>query len=273
MIKNKINEMLTIFGFSKRGIFIPHRYVTSFKKREYFFVNNIFSKYVTKIKKNIELIKNYEEKLCKLETSFTPGPRWNQDWFPLLDAASTYLMVRKYKPKKIIEIGSGHSTRFLVKAIEDEGNDCELFCIDPEPRANINNLPYVTHFVSKVQDLNLSDNLFENTNILFIDSSHILMPGSDVDMIFNHILPKLKEGTLLHIHDIFLPYSYPNSWGWRNYNEQTIVASIILSENWDIEWSSHYIRTNLINEVNNTFLSSLPLVNGAIESSLWLKKK
>ena len=273
MIKKKIYEVLTLLGFSKRGIFIPHRYVSSFQNKKYNYIDNIFKNYLFEIKKNIELIKNYEEELLNLKEGFNPSPRWNQDWFPRLDAVSSYLMVRKYKPKKIIEIGSGHSTRFLVKAIQNEGNYCELFCIDPKPRANIKELPLINHIASKVQDLDLNKNLFDKIDILFIDSSHILMPGSDVDIIFNHILPKLKKGALLHVHDIFLPDSYPSSWGWRNYNEQTLVSSIILSGNWEIEWSSHYIRSTLSNEINNTFISTLPLVNGAIESSLWLRKK
>ena len=57
-------------------------------------------------------------------------------------------------------------------------------------------------------------------DVLFIDSSHILMPGSDVDLLFNRILPRLPAGVIVHIHDIFLPFDYPPIWGWRAYNEQ-----------------------------------------------------
>ena len=181
-------------------------------------------------------------------------------------------MVRKNKPKKIIEIGSGHSTRFISKGIRDNNNFCELICIDPKPRANINKLPFLSHIDSKIQDLEIDKFPFDLIDILFIDSSHILMPGSDVDIIFNHIIPKLKKGCLVHIHDIFLPEVYPTLWSWRNYNEQTIVANLLTSNNWHIEWSSNYINTNPKEDIDKNFLSQLPLVKGAIESSLWLQK-
>ncbi|PPR79395.1 MAG: hypothetical protein CFH01_00452 [Alphaproteobacteria bacterium MarineAlpha2_Bin1] len=273
MIKRKINEILTITGLSQRGLFIPHRYVSSFKTKRYDGLEKIFKKYEPKIKENIQLLIEYEELLSTLENSFQVSPRWDQDWFPRLDAASTYLMVRKKSPKKIVEIGSGHSTRFIAKGVRDNKNFCELICIDPKPRANISNIPFLKHIESKIQDLKIDKFSLDMIDILFIDSSHILMPGSDVDIIFNHIIPQLKEGCLVHIHDIFLPEVYPNLWNWRNYNEQSIVASILFSGNWHIEWSSNYINKNLKDDINKTFVSKLPLVNGAIESSLWLEKK
>ncbi len=272
MIKRKIYELLNALGISKKGIFIPHRYVASFKKQKNIHVENYFKKNHLLIKANLELIKKFENELLNTENNFEPSPRWNQDWFPLLDAVSTYALIRKYKPKKIVEIGSGHSTRFIVKSIVDSQNDCKLFCIDPKPRAKINNLPNIIHIPSKIQDIEKDQNLFSNIDLLFIDSSHILMPGSDVDIIFNHIMPKLNSRCLVHIHDIFLPDSYPDEWDWRNYNEQSLVSNMIISEKWGIEWSSHYIRKNFYSEINNSFLNKLPLLNGAFESSLWLKK-
>ena len=98
------------------------------------------------------------------------------------------------------------------------------------------------------------------------------MPGSDVDIIFNYIIPKLKNGALVHIHDIFLPGAYPDSWEWRRYNEQSLVASLLLSDSWSIEWASNYINSFLIREIEKTFLHKLPLLNNAFESSLWIKK-
>ena len=272
MIKRKIYELLTFTGLSQRGIFIPHRYISSFKNKRYSNLEKIFKKYTYKIKENINLLSEYENNLSILDESFKNPPRWDQDWFPRLDAASTYLMVRKKLPKKIVEIGSGHSTRFITKGIKDNKNNCNLICIHPQPRANISNLPYLTHIVTKLQDFEIEKFPFEKIDILFIDSSHILMPGSDVDIIFNHIIPELNSGCLVHIHDIFLPEVYPSLWRWRNYNEQTIVANLLTSNNWHIEWSSNYINTNLKEDIDKNFLSQLPLVKGAIESSLWLQK-
>ncbi|MAR79646.1 MAG: methyltransferase [Rhodospirillaceae bacterium] len=272
MIKRKINEFLTLTGLRSKGIFIPHRYIKSFKTRKYRYLEKFFNKYFHNMILNIQSITEYEDNLIDLSTTFEPEPRWNQDWFPRLDAASTYFMIRKNKPKKIIEIGSGHSSRFLSKGIVDNKIKCDLVCIDPKPRANIKNLPFINHIELKIQDLNIDNFSFDQIDILFIDSSHILMPGSDVDIIFNHIIPKLKIGALVHVHDIFLPDNYPNSWSWRNYNEQTLVATLLLSDRWSIEWASNYIKSYLYKEIEKTFLHRLPLLNNAFESSLWIKK-
>ena len=64
-------------------------------------------------------------------------------------------------------------------------------------------------------------------DILFIDSSHIAMPGTDVDRLFLDVLPRLAGGTLVHIHDIALPYAYPKIWDWRGYNEQLLVGALL----------------------------------------------
>src|SRR5947207_6096202 len=69
-----------------------------------------------------------------------PAPRWNQDWFPRLDAAAAYAMVRTLKPRRIVEVGSGHSTRFLARAVSDGRLDTRITAIDPEPRASLEGL-------------------------------------------------------------------------------------------------------------------------------------
>jgi len=64
-----------------------------------------------------------------------PQPRWDQDWFPRLDAAAAYAIVRKTQPRRIVEVGSGHSTRFLARAVADGKLETEITAIDPQPRA------------------------------------------------------------------------------------------------------------------------------------------
>jgi hypothetical protein len=180
-------------------------------------------------------------------------------------------MVRKHKPSRIIEVGSGHSTRFMMQAIKDEGLNCEFTAIDPAPRADIASLPITIHnqIVQNV-DTALFDQL-QSGDILFIDSSHIAMPGSDVDHLFLNILPILPKGVLLHIHDIALPYAYPKSWEWRGYNEQQIVAPLLLS-GYDILFSSAYSSRHMQDEISAHGLQNLPISDIAFETSLWLEK-
>jgi hypothetical protein len=109
-------------------------------------------------------------------------------------------------------------------------------------------------------------------DILFIDSSHILMPGTDVDFLFNRILPALPTGVLLHIHDIFLPDDYPAEWEWRGYNEQLGVAALLQGSAWRLLWASRYAATRMVEAVDRGVAGRLAFKEGAWETSLWLLK-
>ena len=108
--------------------------------------------------------------------------------------------------------------------------------------------------------------------MVFIDSSHILMPGTDVDLLFNTVLPSLPSGVHLHIHDVFLPDAYPKDWSWRGYNEQNVVAALFTSGGYGLRWSSHYVATRMRSDVAGAGLDRLALLPGAHETSLWLVK-
>jgi predicted O-methyltransferase YrrM len=196
-----------------------------------------------------------------------PAPRWNQDWFPRLDAAAAYAVVRESRPRRIIEVGSGHSTRFLARAVADGGLKTRITAIDPEPRAKIDGLR-VEFLDVPVQQTEKSI-FFElqGDDILFIDSSHQLKPGSDVEFLFDEVLPALPGGVLVHFHDIFLPDGYPPEWAWRRYNEQEAVAALVDKGLLREEFSSHRAARE-----RSGVLARLPLLPGAHESSLWLRK-
>ncbi len=197
-----------------------------------------------------------------------PAPRWDQDWFPRLDAAAAYAIVRMTRPARIVEVGSGHSTRFLARAVRDGCLRTQITAIDPAPRASIAG-PGVRSLRQPVQACALG--LFESLapgDILFIDSSHQLKPGSDVEFLFDRVLPRLASGVRIHFHDIFLPDEYPAQWAWRRYDEQAAVAALI-GDAYAPEFSSHRASAGRLNGV----LARLPLVPGAMESSLWLSKR
>jgi predicted O-methyltransferase YrrM len=198
-----------------------------------------------------------------------PQPRWNQDWFARLDAAAAYAIVRKTAPRRIVEVGSGHSTRFLARAVADGNLQTKITCIDPEPRATLSGLP-VELLRSPVQQcgsLDVFDALGPG-DILFIDSSHQVKPGSDLEFLLERVLPRLPGGVRLHFHDIFLPDPYPETWAWRRYNEQEAVEAL-LAGGYALEFSSHLAGRQKLNGV----LGRLPLTPGALESSFWLCKQ
>ena len=199
-----------------------------------------------------------------------PAPRWDQDWFPRLDAAAAYALVRSEPPRRIVEVGSGHSTRFMARAIADGGLATRITAIDPEPRARIEGLS-VEYLACPVQEArNEVFSSLQPGDILFIDSSHQVKPGSDVAFLVDHVLPGLPAGVRLHFHDIFLPDDYPAHWTWRKYNEQAAVTAL-LERGYRCEFSSHWIASRRAGLAARGVLGRLPLVPGALESSFWLR--
>jgi hypothetical protein len=215
------------------------------------------------------LIEQYEIPLLAIGSAPPPAPRWNQDWFPRLDAAAAYAMVRSLRPRRIVEVGCGHSTRFLARAVADGGLDSRITAIDPKPRASLAGLG-IEWIASPVQRIAAFPPLGEG-DILFIDSSHQLKPGSDVEFLLKAVLPMLPAGVRVHFHDIFLPDDYPPAWAWRRYNEQAAVASLIESNIFKVDFASHALVSRSPERICGV-LARLPLVDGAIESSLWLTK-
>ena len=156
-------------------------------------------------------------------------PTWNNVWFTALDAASLVAFLLARRPKRYLEIGSGNSTRFARFAIDSGKLPTELVSIDPQPRAEIDALctrmvrsPLETCDIEMFADLEAGD-------ILFFDGSHRVFTNSDVTVFFLEILPVLKPGVLVHIHDIFLPDDYPPQWSGRLYSEQYLLAAQLLA--------------------------------------------
>ena len=156
-------------------------------------------------------------------------PHWGNGFFPGLDAVSLHCMLSMHRPAIFCEIGSGHSTRFARHAIEIRELPTQIVSIDPHPRTEIDAI-CDTVVREPVEDLapEYFDTLVRG-DILFIDSSHRAFTNSDVTAFYLDILPRLKPGVMIHIHDIFLPYDYPPEWGDRYYNEQYLLACTLLT--------------------------------------------
>ena len=141
------------------------------------------------------------------ERGFGPG-------FGYIEAQALHGVIRHYKPKRVIEVGSGVSTWCMLTALkinqEETGEDYSLTCIEPFPSKKLKSLPEINLKESIVQTVSFEDgfsDLGEN-DLLFIDSSHAVKPGSDVNHLILEIMPRLKPGVIVHLHDIYLPYDY-----------------------------------------------------------------
>jgi xanthine/CO dehydrogenase XdhC/CoxF family maturation factor len=270
----------TLTGFRRRGFFIPYRYAERQPPLPahgaYPAMARLLAAAEPAMAEVIAAIAACAEDLRAIPVEGgPPEPRWNQDWFPGLDAAAAYAMVRSRRPGRIVELGSGHSTRFLVRAVRDGALGATVTAIDPAPRAALLGLG-VTHHRATLQELAGSDAApladLSPGDVLFVDSSHVLMPGSDVDLLVAEILPALPRGVLVHVHDIFLPDDYPADWRWRGYNEQSAVAALIAGGAYEPLFASHYLRAHaphLLAALPETAYSAPP---GSHESSLWLLK-
>lgn len=265
--------LATVLGVAKRGFFIPYRYAGRMPQpAAYDAVEAVFAGRREEFALVLRSIAAVAGDLEAIGGAPPPAPRWDQDWFPRLDAAVAYALVRAHGPRRIVEVGSGHSTRFLARAIADGGLETALTAIDPAPRADLASLP-ITRVGTTVQEAGAAPFAdLSPGDMLIVDSSHVLMPGSDVDFLLNRVLPGLPAGVFVHFHDVFLPDPYPAAWEWRGYNEQQALAAHVLGGDYEVVFASHYVARTMIDALADTPIPGLPMVTGAFESSLWLRK-
>lgn len=185
-----------------------------------------YSAFILEILKHKEVFKSWND--FTKESDHTK-PCWNNEFFPALDMMALYTMIALKRPAKYVEIGSGNSTKVAYQAIRDNSLMTEITSIDPLPRASINELSKVI-IREKLEsiDLNVIYHLSEG-DVLFIDNSHRILPNSDAMVVFMDILPRLSKGVIVHIHDIYLPYDYPQFMCDRFYSEQYGLAINIMA--------------------------------------------
>lgn len=176
------------------------------------------------------------------------NPCWINDWLDGLDTFALYGFVASRNAERYIEIGSGFSTKVVRRAIKDRGLKTTVTSIDPHPRAEIDQIcDKVIRQPLEKCDLKIFESLASG-DILFMDGSHRSFMNSDVTVFFLEILPRLRPGVLVHVHDIFLPDDYPPYWEYRYYphrywSEQYLLASSLLAghSGYDIVLPNYYI--------------------------------
>ena len=156
--------------------------------------------------------------------------------FPFADAFALSGIIRKEKPRRIIEVGSGFSSAVMLDTLGHTHATAALTFIEPGPDRLLSLLlpddrSVVSIVAQPVQEVPLS--IFEQleaNDVLFVDSSHVAKIGSDVAFILLRILPRLKPGVLVHFHDIFFPYSYPASWIRQGFawNESLFLRAFLI---------------------------------------------
>ncbi len=209
----------------------------------------------------------------------------NNDAFESVDAEILYCMIRYFKPRRIFEIGSGYSTFLSAQAIlknreEDHGYESQFVAIEPYPSSILSaGFPGLSELMPlQVQDVPLSEfNRLEENDILFIDSSHVLKIGSDVQYECLEILPKLNKGVIVHFHDIFLPAEYPKKWvleEHRFWTEQYLLQAFLsFNEAFKILWAGSYMHLKHPAKLEAAFSSYKGHGTWPGPGSFWLQKK
>lgn len=194
------------------------------------------------------------------------------------DSIFLYFMIRHFQPNHIIEVGSGYSSCAMLDINEIYFNgSIKTTFIEPYPDLLFSLIkeqdkPHIDIHCKKLQEIELS--LFSNLNendILFIDSTHILKLNSDVNYIFSSILPCLQKGVLIHFHDIFYPFEYPEAWIRENraWNEIYTLRSFLQYNN---SFEIIIFNTYLEYLYPNFFEANMPLCLKNPGGSIWIRK-
>lgn len=221
---------------------------------------------------------------CQLPVNRTSIP-WqyylDNGAFNSIDGEILYCMIRHFKPQRVYEIGSGSTTYLSAQALlvndQEQGTSSALYAIDPYPNDVLTvGFPGLTELItSKVQEVPLAffGELGEN-DILFIDSSHVLKEGSDVQYEYLELLPRLKKGVVVHVHDIFFPNTYPRDWILEKHffwNEQYILQAFLNSNSsFSILWMGNYIHKKYPSALQDAFPSYDPKTS--CPGSFWMQK-
>lgn len=130
-----------------------------------------------------------------------------------IEAEFLYAFIRTWKPKKVIQVGCGVSTAIIQQAAEDEAIDVEIVCLDPYPTPFLTEQSQagkITLIAEPAENVDMS--VFEGLgagDLMFVDSTHAVRAGSEVNRVVLEVLPRLAKGVFVHFHDIYFPYDYP----------------------------------------------------------------
>jgi hypothetical protein len=202
---------------------------------------------------------------------------FNNPSFGYGDALFLQAVMRHFRPRQIIEVGSGHTSALMLDINEFDLNSTVSFeFVEPYPelffsltKKNDRHWPIHTTIMQEA-DLNIFRKLGKN-DILFIDSTHVLKAGSDVFHLLFHVLPILAPGVLIHIHDIFWPFEYGSDWlqEGRAWTEAYALRAFL---QYNKEFSIKLFPNALVVQNPDWFKENAPEVLKNAGGSLWITR-
>jgi len=243
-VRHRASQVLNAIGLSASGFFTPYRYTAASdwaRQSDYPEARRHLETGRDAYRDFLGLIAANRGRFDRMRAD-PDGPVWDSRFLSALDCAAIYTAVGHFRPARIVEIGAGHTTRFMARAIRDFGLPSRIVAYDPAPRIPVGEIENV----DLVRRVLLPDDAGDLAGLspgelLFVDSSHILQQGFDVDIILNRILPALRPGVIVHFHDVFLPYGYPPDWEYLRFNEQCALMPWLLSGRLGTIFPSHYV--------------------------------
>jgi len=209
----------------------------------------------------------------------------NNHLFDGTDALVAYCMVRHFQPQLIIEVGSGFSSLLLGQAAA-KNNSSTLVCVEPFPQEFLKQgFPGLDRLIEKkVEDIDLEFfSQLHSGDVLFIDSSHTVKIGGDVNYLFLEVLPRLEPGVIVHIHDIFLPFDYRRDWvlnEFRFWTEQYLLqAFLTFNSEFEVLMANSYLAHGYLEHLKAAFPSLEKLrttVSNSVRwggGSFWMRRK
>ena len=204
---------------------------------------------------------------------------YDNRWFSYSDAIFLYSFLRKFKPKRIIEVGSGFSSAVMLDTIDScISQKPEITFIEPHPERLISLLregdrERVRLIDRKIQEV--SPDVFlalKSGDLLFIDSSHVVKCGSDLQFIMFEILPRLQKGVVVHFHDVFYPFDYPSEWllEGRYWNENYFLRAFL---SYNSEWSILFFNTYVHFMFGDLIKEKMPLCAKEQGGSLYIRRE
>ena len=209
-------------------------------------------------------------------------PKYHQEYAALLDTSCDsfilYAMVREKKPKTMVEIGAGGSTKISLAALEknrEEGHDYHLYSVDPYPQALLRNIRNERHMLleNKVQDLAIEP--LADADLLFIDSSHVCKIGGDVNFEMLELVPRLKIGALVQWHDIMIPNNYGEDWVKAGlfFNESYLLhAFMLFNSAFKVALASRYMRIKHAEQTSELFAPLASNDSELLNVSFWVER-
>lgn len=202
---------------------------------------------------------------------------WN-GYYQSVDAEVLYAMIRYLRPRRILEVGSGYSTLVTAAACvrnAAEGTPAELTAVDPSPRVAVSHPGLTRLDTSRAEQMPLERFVaLEEGDVLFVDSSHVVKLGGDVNFLVLDVLPRLQPGVVVHFHDVFWPYEYPRAWYLRGTyaTEQYLLQAFLIgNRGYEVLFAAHALVRGHRGEVE-ALIPSLRARPDHYPAALWLRR-